>query len=96
MEAQLTRFKASKITINQYTSGWKSPLTDLKRKLSTAVSGPVVLIGDLKELPESLDGEPNWGGQDEAKPTNGADMSSPGADNPGADDPETDSWGAHS
>lgn len=93
-EIQQTHFEASKVTIDQYTSGWNSSLKKLKRESASTVSRPVVLTDDLKELFASLDGSVNIRGQAETGPTDRAEMRSPGAADPGADDPETDNPGA--
>lgn len=48
-EAQKTHLEAFKVRIKQYTFGWESRLKNLKRKLTSAAIGPVVLTDHLKE-----------------------------------------------
>lgn len=53
--AQQIHFETSNTTIKQYTSAWNSKLKELKQKLASILSGPVVLMDHRKELLASLE-----------------------------------------
>lgn len=54
VETKKINFEASSMKIQQYKSGLESRLKELKRKLQSAVSRPVVFIDHLKKLLASL------------------------------------------
>lgn len=78
VEAHHTHLQASKVTKKHYLSDQYNPLKE--RKLSSAVSKPIVLTDLLKDYAENLGEVASPGAQVETSPTDGAEINSSSAD----------------